>query len=241
VILDINSVSKRFGGLVALNQVNLQVQEGEIYGLIGPNGAGKTTLLNVVSGVYRPNGGAVSFAGADIVGLSPEAICRRGVARTFQISQPFPRMTAINNVRVAAVFGHASRVANPTALAAEMLDFVGFPMPKDTLALSLNTAHLKRLDMARALASLPKLLLLDEVASGLTPAELDEVMKLIFKIREKGVTIIAIEHVVKMIMCCCDRIAVLDHGEKIAEGTPQEIAHDPRVIKAYLGDDAVAA
>ena len=241
MILDISNVSKRFGGLVALNQVNMQVEAGQIFGLIGPNGAGKTTLLNVISGVYGPNGGSVRFSGQDIVGLSPEAVCRRGIARTFQISQPFPRMTALNNVRVAAVFGHATPAADSRALASEMLDFVGFPMPKDTVALSLNTAHLKRLDMARALASLPKLLLLDEVASGLTPAELAEVMKLIFKIRDKGITIIAIEHVVKMIMGICDRIAVLDHGEKIAEGTPQEIARDPRVIKAYLGEQPVAA
>jgi len=236
MILQIEGFIKRFGGLVAVNKVSLSVEEGEIFGLIGPNGAGKTTLLNVIAGVYKPDAGIVRFKGEKITGLSPERVCRNGIARTFQICQPFPKMSALENVMVAAVFGNRMAVKDPQAWAEEVLEFVGFPMPKDTLAMNLNTAQLKRLDLARALASNPELLLLDEIAAGLTPTELIEAMELIRKIRDRGTTVIVVEHVMRVIMGICDRIAVLHYGQKIAEGTPDEIAEDEKVAEAYLGE-----
>ena len=236
MILQTEGIVKRFGGLVAVNNVSLSVEEGEILGLIGPNGAGKTTLLNVIAGVYKPDAGIVRFKGEEITGLSPETICRRGIARTFQICQPFPKMSALENVMVAAVFGNRTAVKDPQAWAGEVLEFVKFLMPKDTLAMNLNTGQLKRLDLARALASNPEGLLLDEIAAGLTPTELIEAMELVRKIKERGVTIIIIEHVMKMIMGICDRIVVLHYGHKIAEGTPAEIAEDEKVADAYLGE-----
>jgi branched-chain amino acid transport system ATP-binding protein len=235
VILELDDIVKRFGGLLAINRVSAAVQQGEILGLIGPNGAGKTTLLNVIAGVYRPTSGTVRFLGEDITAHTPEQSCQIGIARTFQIPQPFPYLSAFDNVRMAAVFGNRPPVARPRIWTNEVLDLVEFPMPKDTTARNLNTAHLKRLDLARALASRPRLLLLDEMASGLTPAELMEAMGLIRRIRDTGITIIVVEHVVKMIMEICDRIVVLHHGEKIADGTPNVIATDPNVAEAYLG------
>ena len=235
MILQIEGIVKRFGGLVAVNNVSLGVAEGEIFGLIGPNGAGKTTLLNVVTSVYKPNAGTIRFKDQKISGSSPEAVCRRGISRTFQLCQPFPGMSALENVMVAAVFGKHTPIKDSLAWVEEVLEFVEFPMPRDTLAMNLNTAQLKRLDLARALASKPELLLLDELAAGLTPTELMEAMELIRKIRESGVTIIIVEHVMRVIMGICDRIAVLHYGEKIAEGTPAEIAKDEKVTDAYLG------
>jgi len=235
MILQTEGVIKRFGGLVAVDNVSLGVEEGEIFGLIGPNGAGKTTLLNVIAGVYKPNAGVLKFKGEEITGLSPEVICRKGISRTFQICEPFPKMSALENVMVAAVFGKHIPIRDPQAWVEETLEFVEFPMPKDTLAMNLNTLQLKRLDLARALASKPELLLLDEVAAGLTPTELLEIMELIRKIRDKGVTIVVVEHVMRVIMGICDRIMMLHYGQKIAEGTPDEIAKDEKVAEAYLG------
>jgi branched-chain amino acid transport system ATP-binding protein len=235
VILQTEGVVKRFGGLTAVNNVSMGVEEGEIFGLIGPNGAGKTTFLNVIAGVYKPNAGVLRFKGKEITGLNPEAICRKGISRTFQISEPFPKMSALENVMIATIFGNRSPIRDPQGWAEEMLEFVEFPMPGDTLALNLNTIQLKRLDLARALASNPELLLLDEAAAGLTPTELLGIMDLIQKIREKGITIIVVEHVMRVIMGICDRIMVLYYGQKIAEGTPHEIAKDEQVTEAYLG------
>jgi len=236
MILETMDIVKNFGGLTAVDHVSLAVSEGEIFGLIGPNGAGKTTLLNVVAGVYKPNTGVVRFQGEEITGLSADRICRRGISRTFQISQPFPRMSALENVLVAVVFGNDGAVKDPVARAEEMLRFVEFPMPKETLAVNLNTAQLKRLDLARALAGNPKLLLVDELAAGLTTGELADVMALVRKIRDRGITIVVVEHVMRVIMGVCDRIAVLHYGKKIAEGTPEEIAVDSKVAEAYLGE-----
>jgi branched-chain amino acid transport system ATP-binding protein len=219
MILQVDNVSKRFGGLEALSGVSLGVEQGEILGLIGPNGAGKTTLLNVIAGVLPPNQGTVRFKDESITGVKPHQICQKGVARTFQISQPFPKMTALQNVLVAAYFGNRTAVDSPAAWAKEMLEFVGFSMPANTPARNLNTVQLKRLDLARALASHPQLLLLDEIGAGLTPPELSELMKLIHKIREqRGVTLIIVEHLMRMITGTCERIVVLQYGHKIAEG-----------------------
>ena len=236
MILETIGVVKNFGGLTAVDHVSLTVSEGEIFGLIGPNGAGKTTLLNVIAGVYKPNAGVVRFEGEEITGLSADKICRKGISRTFQISRPFPRMSALENVMVAVIFGNDRVVKDPAARAEEMLRIVEFSMPKEILAMNLNTAQLKRLDLARALASNPKLLLLDELAAGLTTGELAEVMALAQKIRDMGITIVLVEHVMRVIMGVCDRIAVLHYGEKIAEGTPEEIAADNKVAEAYLGE-----
>jgi branched-chain amino acid transport system ATP-binding protein len=235
-ILEVTGVSKRFGGLVAVDGVNLEILQGEIMGLIGPNGAGKTTLLNVIAGVYRPNEGSVRLNGEPVHGLPPEKICRKGISRTFQICMPFPKMTALENVMVAATFGNGQPVTHPRELAEQTLDFVGFPLPFDTIAMNLNAGQLRRLDLARALASQPQLLLMDEAAAGLTSNELAELQVLILKVRDQGTTILIVEHLMRLIMAICDRILVLHYGHPIALGRPAEIMANPTVTEAYFGD-----
>jgi branched-chain amino acid transport system ATP-binding protein len=238
VILETKDVTKRFGGLVAVNQVSVTLEEGEIVGLIGPNGAGKTTFLNCIAGTYRPEEGLVSFLGKKMTGYSADVLCRSGMSRTFQISQPFPRLTALENVMVATVFGNRrSNVFNAELWARQMLDYVEFPMGPETLAQNLNTVQLKRLDLARALASQPKLLLLDELAAGLSTGELDDLMEIIRKIRASGITILMVEHIMRIIMGLCDRVTVIHYGTKISEGAPEVVANDPKVTEAYLGED----
>jgi branched-chain amino acid transport system ATP-binding protein len=241
MILQIEGIDKKFGGLLALDHVDLNVEEGEIVGVIGPNGAGKSTLLNVIAGVYRPTVGNVRFRGEKISGLTPQRICQLGIARTFQIPRPFSKMSAFENVLVAATFGNLHLKKDPRKVTEEMLEFVSFPVPVDTIASCLNTAQLRRLDLARALASNPKLLLLDESAAGLTPNELTELQKLIFKIRAQGTTVLIVEHLMRLIMQLCDRIMVLQYGVKIAYGTPAEIANDEKVAAAYLGEKYLIA
>jgi branched-chain amino acid transport system ATP-binding protein len=236
-MLQIQEITKKFGGLVALDSVSFTVNAGEIFGLIGPNGAGKTTLLNVIAGVYKPDGGTVTFRGERVSGQSSYKICNKGIARTFQISKPFPAMTALENVKVAAVFGRGGSAEDPEGKARGVLEFVEFPMPEDTLAENLNALQLKRLDLARALASDPELLLLDEVAAGLRPTEYQELINLIVRVRDSGVTLIVVEHVMRLIMQICDRLGVLYYGRKIAEGPRDEVARDETVIEAYLGED----
>jgi branched-chain amino acid transport system ATP-binding protein len=239
-ILEVRDLTKRFGGLVAVNQVSLSINEGEIFGLIGPNGAGKTTLLNSIAGTYKPDGGVVSFMGKKMTGYDADVLCKAGMSRTFQISQPFPKLTALENVMVATIFGNQrSNVFDPEEWSQDMLDYVEFPMPSSTQASSLNTVQLKRLDLARALASEPSLLLLDEVAAGLTTGELEDLMRVIRKINDSGITILIVEHIMRVIMGLCDRVMVLHYGRKIAEGLPQEIAKNKQVTEAYLGETTV--
>ncbi len=239
VILRTEKVTKYFGGLAAVKEVDLKVRRGEIFGLIGPNGAGKTTLFNLISGVYRPDSGTIEFQGKGFSGIRhPHQVCLLGIGRTFQVVKPFGNLTALENVMI-GVFSKIRGAEQARREASEILDWMGMGEKKKTLAKSLTLPDRKRLEFARALATKPDLLLLDEVMAGLNPHEVDETLSLIRKIREEGITLFVVEHVMHAIMSLSDRIAILHHGEKIMEGTPQEVARDERVIKAYLGGEYV--
>jgi len=237
-VLEGEKVTKYFGGLAAVSNVDFHVDQGEVVGLIGPNGAGKTTLFNLISGALVPKPGVIRFKGEKISGLKPHQICRKGVARTFQEVKIFGSMPAIDNVSLGSLFGTPSGMAsaNVAKEAAELLDFVGLSAMKTIPAGGLTLGNQKRVEVARALATKPELLLLDEVMAGLNPTETAEAMELVTKIRDRGVTVFMIEHVMKAIMGVCDRIMVLHHGEKIAEGTPKEITTSKKVIEVYLGE-----
>jgi branched-chain amino acid transport system ATP-binding protein len=241
MILQAMNVSKRFGGVQALSRVSFDLPEGQILGLIGPNGAGKTTLFNVINGVYAPEQGDVIFKGQKVTGLRPYRLAHMGLARTHQIVRPLKDLTVRENAIVGACFGHEHRnLPSAASLADEMLEFVGLTEKRDMLAGSLNIAQKKRLELARSLTAHPYLLLLDEVLAGLNSSEIEGMVKIIRKIRDQGVTIIMIEHVMKAVMNVSDRILVLDYGQLIAWGTPQEVSRDARVIEAYLGDQELA-
>ncbi len=237
-ILEGEKVTKYFGGLAAVSNVDFHVDKGEIFGLIGPNGAGKTTLFNLISGAFAPKSGIIKFKDKKISGLNPYKICRMGMARTFQEVKIFPGVPAIENVSLGALFGGPKSVSSATAIkeAGELLDFVGFTVPKTIPAGGLTMANQKRVEVARALATQADMVLLDELMAGLTPTETAEAMEMVTKIRDRGITVFMIEHVMKAIMGVCDRIMVLHHGEKIAEGTPKEIAASKKVIEVYLGE-----
>ncbi len=233
-LLAVRNVSRRFGGLQALKQVSFEVRHGEILGLIGPNGAGKTTMFATIAGQIPPSSGEINYMGDDITGSPPHVRALRGIGRTFQIVQPFVHISTLDNVLIGLVaHGHSVEVSR--RIAAEALDYLGLGARKQVKAGTLTLPEKKRLELARAFAPRPKLLLLDEVMAGLTPTEVDEIMPVLQNIRQEGTTILIVEHVMRAIMSISDRIVVLANGEKIAEGLPAEIARDDRVITSYLG------
>ena len=234
-LLKLRRVAKFFGGLAAVSDVSFGIEKGEILGLIGPNGAGKTTLFNVVNGFYKPTKGEVYFKEKNISGHPPHEICRLGIARTFQVVKPLQRMSVLDNV-IASAFLRVRSRAQAEDKALETLAFTGLYDDRDVISKGLPLGKRKKLEIARALATQPELLLLDESFAGLNPAELDESIEIMKKIKAKGITIMIIEHHMKVIMAISDRIVVLNYGEKIAEGTPREIGSDPLVVEAYLGE-----
>ncbi len=237
MLLKLEGVYKSFGGLMAVRAINLTVAEGEIVGLIGPNGAGKTTLFNLITGFYRSDSGHVFFRDRDITGLGPPDRCRQGIARTFQHVRPFQHLSLLENVAVGRVYGReparSRRQAEREAL--EILNLVGLGQAPDAHARTLTLMNRKRLELARAIATRPQLLLLDELLAGLNPSEVLAALELIRQLREGGTTILLVEHLVKALFTVSDRVVAMDAGEKIAEGSPQEVANDPRVVTAYLG------
>ena len=237
-ILEGEKVTKQFGGLTAVHDVDFFINQGEIVGLIGPNGAGKTTLFNLISGTYPLTAGRTRFKNENITRFKPDRICKLGIARTFQLIKVFGHMTVLENVLLAAMFGRSKNiqrsVAEKESLA--LLDFVRLSAVKEVQARDLTLVNQKRLEVARGLATKPELFLLDELMAGLTPAEVAESMELVKNIRKRGITIFMIEHVMKAIMSVCDRIIVLHHGVKIAEGTPEEITANQKVVEIYLGE-----
>ena len=237
MLLTLDDVSKSFGGLMAVRQLSLAVEQGEILGLIGPNGSGKTTAFNMISGFLKPDSGGIKLQGKDITRLNPPKICASGIARTFQMVKPFSHLTALQNVLVGRLYGcsPAKTQAEAREECYRILDFVGLAGKHQILARNLTLVDRKRLELARALAAKPKLLLLDELMAGLNPTETDAAMRLVRSIRDSGITVIMVEHIIKAVLGMCDRVVVISAGEKIAEGSAQEVVNNQKVIEAYLG------
>jgi branched-chain amino acid transport system ATP-binding protein len=238
-ILKLENLNKKFGGLVVTKDISLSVNEGQIFGIIGPNGAGKSTLFNEISGYIPPDSGRILFDGIDITGLPPHELCHLGIGRTFQIVKPFPSRTVLDNVVVGA-FARTSNRHEALENAEKIVYDLGLGKRIGQLAKNLSIVDRKRLELAKALATKPKVLLLDEILAGLTPSEVEEAIKLVRSIRDQGVTIVMIEHVMRAVMALCERVLVISYGEKIADGTPSEVISHPQVISAYLGDDHAA-
>ncbi len=236
LLLEVSDLNKTFGGLQAIRNLNFRIGGREIVGLIGPNGAGKTTLFNLITGYLQPNSGKIEFKGIPLVRLKPHKICKIGIARTFQIVKPFAHLTVLNNVRIGA-YNCAGTYEDAEKKALRVLDFVGLMDKKDLAMTSLTLCDRKRVELARSLSTEPELLLLDEVIAGLTPNEINDMIQLINQVRVSGITILLIEHVMQAVMSLAERIVVINHGEKVAEGEPQKIVNDPNVIQAYLGRD----
>lgn len=234
-ILEVKNVTKKFGGLVANSDVTFSVEKGQVYGIVGPNGAGKTTMFNMISGTFHPTSGTIIFNGEDITMKPAHEICRKHIGRTFQIPQALDKMTVLENVTVAAMV-HTPKTDPAKAFAVEILSYVGMEEQKDLMAGSLSVIQKKRLEIARALATKPELILLDESMAGLNGQEREDAIELIRKINRDGVTVLMIEHVMQVVMSVCDQVLVLQNGMRIAEGTPEEITQDEKVIAAYLGD-----
>lgn len=237
-ILQVDNVSKRFEGLMAVKNVSFTVDKGIIFGLIGPNGSGKTTLFNLITGFLKPNAGKISFLGKEITGVAPYHICRAGIARTFQLNKPFGSMTVSENVMIGRIYGNepARSLREASAEAEGLLTLTGLEKKRHSIAGTLGIVDRKRLEVARALATKPKMLFLDEVMAGLNLREIEDVMQLLKNLRNSGVTLIVVEHVMKALLGVSDHVMVLNAGEKIAEGTPREIIRNKRVIDAYLGE-----